>query len=300
MSRALIENITEVFKPQAPLWSCELTSKHIIVGGVTNRRSQIAGKMMAELPDGTVTSSHSEPNIRNLDAARSAARDVLQHSGFRGSEIALVVPDDTARIAFVTAENLSKNHEDQKTFIRWKLKKTVPFDVDTAQVSYRIVGPHRTGSGVDMLVALSPRSIVEEYENLFDTMDIHAGSVLPSTLAALNLLKTSDGDSLFLKIAPDCVTTTIFQNRRAQFYRRVTDVSLYDAAYPTVMYYQDKLGGKLLEQMFVCGYNEELRPQLTELQEKLGLAPQRLEPKSVDDVFKPAFGAVHLKTEGVL
>lgn len=289
MSKGLVETITEVFKPQAPLWACELTSKHVIVAGVTSRRNQIAGKLAADLPPG-----------RNIEAARPIVRELLNLAGFKGSEIAVVVPDETARIAFLTAEHPSKNAEEQRTFIRWKLKKTIPFDVDTAQVAYRILGPHRSGTGVDILVALSPRPIVEEYEALFDAMDIHAGLVLPSTLAVLNLFQPPVADTLFLKIAPDCVTTTIFQNRRVQFYRRVTDVALYDAVYPTILYYQDKLGGKSIEQLYVCGYESDVRSPLDEIQDKLGLAAQHIEPKSVDDMFKPALGSVHLSWQSLI
>ena len=288
MNKGLVEALTDVFKPQSALWACELTSKDIIVAGVNSRRNRIAGKLISQLPE------------RNLEAARPLVRELLTHAGFKGSEIVVVVPDETARIAFITAEKPSKNAAEQQTFIRWKLKKTIPFDVESAQVAYRILGPHAGGPGVDMLVALSPRSIVEEYERLFDSMDIHAGMVLPSTLAALNLFNPPAADTLFLKIAADCVTTTIFQNRRVQFYRRVTDASPYDAVYPTLMYYQDKLGGKALEQLFVCGYDSDLPSSLNEIHEKLGLVPQRVEPKNIEDVYKPALGAIHLKPEGVL
>ena len=289
MSKGLVESVTEVFKPQPPLWAVELTSKHIIVAGVSSHRSQIVAKLASDLPGGG-----------NLEAARPVVRDLLNHAGFKGSEIAVVVPDETARIAFLTADHPSKSAEDQRTFIRWKLKKTIPFDVDTAQVAYRILGPHRSGTGVDILVALSPRSTIEEYEALFDAMDIHAGLVLPSTLATLNLFQPPVADTLFLKEAPDSVTTTVFQNRRIQFYRRVTGVSLYDAVYPTMLYYQDKLGGKTIEQLYVCGYDSDLRSPLSDLQEKLGLAAQRLEPKSVDDIFKPALGSVHLSWQSLI
>jgi hypothetical protein len=145
-----------------------------------------------------------------------------------------------------------------------------------------------------MLVALSPQATVQEYEALFESMDIHAGTIVPSTLAALNLFSPPAGDALFVKVAPDCITTTVFQNRRVQFYRRVTDVSIYDAVFPTVMYYQDKLGGKALEHLFVCGYDGDLRSDVAEIHQKLGLAAQNIEPKSVEDIYKPVLGAVHL------
>jgi len=295
LSKGLAEKITEVFKPQVPLWACELTSKHIIVTGVNRQRVDVTAKIASELPAGAVASSYSETNIRDSELVRSRVRQLLSQAGFSGSEIALVVPDDTARIAFLTAENPSKNVEQQKTFIRWKLKKTVPFDVDSAQIAYRIRRPQNREAGVDILVALSPRTIIEEYENLFDSIDLHAGMVVPSTLAALNLFNAPAGDSLFLKVAPDCVTTTVFQDGRIRFYRRVTDVSLYDAAYPTVMYYQDKLGGSGIQHLFVCGYSTDLRPALAEVQAKLGLSPEPIEPVILDDIFKPALGSVHLR-----
>jgi len=289
LSKSLVETITGFFEPQVPLWACELTTKHVIIAGVNSRRNKITDKFAAELTSG-----------RDIKDARPLVQALLSEVKFKGSEVAVVVPDSTARIAFMTAENPSNNPEEQKTFIRWKLKKTIPFDVDTAQVAYRILGPHRGGPGVDMLVALSPRSVVREYETLFDALDIHAGMLLPSTLAALNVFTPPSGDTLFVKVAPDCVTTTVFQSRRVQFYRRVTDASLYDAVYPTVLYYQDKLGGSALQHLYVCGYDGDLQMALEEIQSKLGLSIQHVEPKSVEDIYKPALGAIHLKPNGVL
>jgi hypothetical protein len=289
LDKGLLERVAEVFRPQVPLWACELTSHHVVVAGVNSRRTQITDKWAIELPPGT-----------EIASARSNVREALNQVGFKGSEIVVVVPDEMARIAFLTSESLSKTKDEQETFIRWKLKKTVPFDVDTAQVAFRVLGPHRSGSGVDMLVALSPRSVVEEYETLFDSIEIHAGIVLPSTLAALNLFIPPANDALFVKVAPDCITTTVFQNRRLQFYRRVTDLPLYDAVYPTVMYYQDKLGGKVLERLVVCGYDSDIRESLEQIRTKLGLTADRMEPKAVDDLYKPVLGAVHLKPESIL
>ena len=133
-----------------------------------------------------MTGSLTETNIANKDATRAVVLDALNQAGFEGSEIAVIVPDDAVRIAFLTVEKLSKDSGEQQTFIRWKFKKTVPFDVESAQIAFRILGTRPDGSS-DMLVTLSPRTVIQEYENLFDSMDIHAGLVMPSTLAALNL-----------------------------------------------------------------------------------------------------------------
>jgi len=282
----------ESVQAQVPLWACELTSRHIIVAGVNRQRNKVKGKLAAELRTQNLTGSLTETNIANKESTRAAVLDALNQAGFEGSEIVVIVPDDAVRIAFLTVEKLSKDPQEQQTFIRWKFKKTVPFDVDSAQIAFRTLGT-RTDGSADMLVTLSPRSVIQEYENLFDSMDIHAGFVMPSTLAALNLFNPPPADSLFLKIAPGCITTTIFQHGRMQFYRRVVEASVYESAYPTLMYYQDKLRGNALGQLVVCGYDMDDQDSMEELEDKLGLMPERLEPKRVEDIFKPALGGVH-------
>ena len=122
-------------------------------------------------------------------------KDAMRRAGVRGFEMSVVIPDDSCRIALVTAESLAGKEEDREAFLRWKLKKSVPFDVDTAQIAYEVLGPHEgtEGKGVDVLVALSPRSIVQEYEELLEKLDIHAGYVIPSTIAAMNLRPSRSG-----------------------------------------------------------------------------------------------------------
>jgi len=257
------------------------------------------GSVAAPLPTDTIGGSLSERNLLNSTTALDITRDALKEAGARGFEISVVIPDDSSRIAFLTAESLTGTIQDRESFVRWKLKKSVPFDVDAAQIAYQVLGPHvgPDGKGIDIVVALSPKSIVQEYEELLDRLDLHAGYVIPSTLAAMNLYPDSgpvQEDVLFVKIGSDSITTTVFQNHRPRFYRRVGRIPVYDAVYPTMMYYQDKLGGTTLASAIVCGYNKDPHAEITELQDKLGVPVRRLEPKTIDDIYKPALGAVNL------
>ena len=78
-----------------------------------------------------------------------------------------------------------------------------------------------------------------------------------------------------------------------QFYRRVAEMPIYDAVYPTVLYYQDKLMGERIQRIVVCSYDNSLA-LLSELREKMSTPVHQVEPKNVPDVFKPALGAVGL------
>jgi type IV pilus assembly protein PilM len=281
------------------VWACEFTERHIIVAGVDSSRKRIAGSIAASLPGETLAGSLSDRNLLNSEAALDIARNALKEAGAKGFEISVVIPDESSRIAFLTADSLTGSKQDREMFIRWKLKKSVPFDVDAAQIAYQVLGPHMgsEGKGLDIVVALSPRSIVHEYEELLDRLDLHAGYVVPSTLAAMNLYPATSGageDVLFVKIGPDSITTTVFQSNRPRFYRRVGRIPVYDAVYPTMMYYQDKLAGTTLSSALVCGYDKDPQSEIIELQDKLGVPVRRMEPKSIDDIYKPALGAVDL------
>jgi type IV pilus assembly protein PilM len=280
------------------VWACEFTAQHIIVAGVDSSRKRIAGSVAASLPGDTLAGSLSDRNLLNSEAALEIARNALKEVGARGFEVSVVIPDDSSRIAFLTADSLTGTTQDRETFVRWKLKKSVPFDVDAAQIAYQVLGPHADGKGIDIVVALSPRSIVQEYEELLERLDLHAGYVVPSTLAAMNLYPAAAGsakeDVLLVKFGPESITTTVFQNDRPRFYRRVGRIPVYDAVYPTMMYYQDKLGGTTLGSALVCGYDRDPHAEIAELQEKLGVPVKRLEPKTIDDIYKPALGAVDL------
>jgi hypothetical protein len=101
-------------------------------------------------------------------------------------------------------------------------------------------------------------------------------------------------DVLFVKVSPDSIATTVYQNRRPRFYRRVGEMPLYDAVYPTMMYYQDKLGGTSLSYATVCGYDRDLHSDMEELEDRLNVPVRGMEPRNTEDIYKPALGAVGL------
>jgi type IV pilus assembly protein PilM len=299
LSKGLLNPVRSLFSPPRPLWACEFTSRHLIVAGVDSSRKKIAGGLAAPLAPGALSGSLSERNIADPQAMMDIAKDTLRRAGAKGFEVSVVIPDDSCRIAFLAVDSLTGTDEDREAFVRWKLKKSVPFDVDSAQIAYRPLGSHRGGGGkgIDIVVALSPRSIVLEYEELLEMLDLHAGFVVPSTLAALNLLQVPQEDSMYVKVAPGAITTTVFREGQPRFYRRVDETSLYDAVYPTMLYYQDKLGGSALRSITVCGYDVDTATAIEDLQRRFGIAVNRAGPHRVEDIYKPALGAADLVYE---
>ena len=70
--------------------------------------------------------------------------------------------------------------------LRWKLKKSVPFEVDETLISYMRQSPRE--EGVDIVTALARLRIIREYEALAEGANLYPGVVLSSSLAAITLL----------------------------------------------------------------------------------------------------------------
>ena len=74
--------------------------------------------------------------------------------------------------------------------LRFRLRKMVPFDVEHAGVSYQILSQNKIECRV--LVAVLPGPILAEYEAAVRAAGYEPGAVLPSSLAALAALDTTE------------------------------------------------------------------------------------------------------------
>ena len=60
--------------------------------------------------------------------------------------------------------------------LRWKLKKSVPFEADETVISYMRQAPRE--DGVDVVTALARLRIVREYEALAEGAGLYPGVVM--------------------------------------------------------------------------------------------------------------------------
>ncbi len=290
MTRGFLSAVAGLFGPDVPLWALEVSTNYAAAIQASPDRKTVVSQAVAPLQAGALIGDLRETNIINPAAVRSAVQTALDGAGFSGSELSLVIPDEAVRIALLNTNSLPDADAERHAIIRWKLKKNVPFDVDSAQVAYQILTEN---GSVEMLVALSRQVIVDQYQELVESVGLHAGVLSPSTTSSLNLLPDATGDVLFIKKSPASVTTSIMMGGTLRFYRRVALGPLYDAVYPTLMYYQDRLGGSGLGEGIICGEGINESEQ-EELGSRIGVRIGRLHSSELGDVYKPALGVLQL------
>jgi type IV pilus assembly protein PilM len=129
--------------------------------------------------------------------------------------------------------------------LRWKLKKSVPFEVEETLISYMRQAPRE--GGVDVVTALGRLRIVREYEALAENLGLTPGVVLSSSLAAVSLL-ADHRPTLLARIAGQALTTAIVRDGVLCGYRctelpvhgtLLTPQMLLEEIYPVAAYYQD-------------------------------------------------------------
>jgi type IV pilus assembly protein PilM len=172
----MFDSILNLLKDPPPEYAFEISAKGIAV----SRTRPPAAVQFAALADGVLTPSPVRENIVNIPAFTEAVRRLVPPSGKRTA--ALILPDNAMRLSVLEFESLPEKEEERMALVRFRLKKTVPFDVDTASVSFHV----QTGNKV--VVAVTPAEVVDQYEAPFRSLGLQPGLVTPAALAVLELL----------------------------------------------------------------------------------------------------------------
>jgi len=93
-----------------------------------------------------------------------------------------IVPDAAVRVMLVEFDTLPSDQDEALGVVRFRLKKSLPFDVEKAKVSYHA---QKFSDGVRVVAAVALANVVEDYEAAFRDAGYNPGMVLPSMLAAL-------------------------------------------------------------------------------------------------------------------
>jgi type IV pilus assembly protein PilM len=234
-----------------PLFVCEITPTHIAAARWGRGRLNLVEFAVEALPDGAIVPSPVEINIPRPEVVRGALRHVLTRVSSRGQDVALLVPDPVVRVFILPFEKFPRRADEAVPLLRWRLKKSVPFDVEETVVSaMRQSG--RDGS-LEVVAALARQKILREYESIVEGVGMNAGVVLSSMLATLPLIE-DEGATLLARMSGTSLTTVIVRGETMCVYRssemsvdagQLEPRALLDEIFPAVAYYQDNWGGGL-------------------------------------------------------
>jgi type IV pilus assembly protein PilM len=163
----------------------------------------------------------------------------------KDEDVALLVPDPVIRVFVQHFEQFPRSPQEAEPMLRWKLKKSVPFEADETVISYMRQAPRE--DGVDVVTALARLRIIREYEALAEGAGLYPGVVMSSSLAAITLLDDRQ-PTLLARVSGLALTTAIVREGVLCGYRctelpaqnvELTPQMLLEEIFPVAAYYQD-------------------------------------------------------------
>ena len=242
-----------------PKLACEIAADRVLVGRLGEDGRSLEACAARELAPGSVIPDLVEGNLRQRDAVSTAVQSALSSVGARSHDVIAVVPDAAVRVVLLEFDTLPSDSEEAAGVVRFRLKKSLPFDVDKARVSYHA---QKTTDGVRVVAAVALASVVEDYEAAFHDAGFSPGVVLPSMLAALG---AAEGLRPTLVVKVDARTTSIaiLNADQLRLFRTlentrgvtITGEQLAEEVYPSVVFFQDTYHLNI-EKIFVAGLSD--------------------------------------------
>ncbi len=229
-----------------------------------SRTGSLDGYAVESLPVGALAPSAVEANIVNGAAVKAAVTNVCNHLDSRDAA-AEAVP-----------------------MLRWKLKKSVPFEADETLISYMRQAPRETG--IDVVTALARLRIIREYESLVEGIGLHPGVVLSSSLAAIALVE-DEKPTLLARVSGSTLTTAIVRRGVLCGYRctelpahgaNLKPQMLLEEIFPVAAYYQDTWQ-EAVQSVRVAGLGTRLAEFVRPLEEEFHCDVRSLLNSAVSD-----------------
>jgi type IV pilus assembly protein PilM len=245
----MLEALKSLLQDPPPAMAFEISEAGVSAARIGSR----AELDFAPLPEGAVIVSPLKENVIDPDAFGQAVRSLI--SSQKRKEVALILPDFSTRIAVLDFDNFPSDVKEQAALIRFRLKRSLPFDAESAALSY--CNQPASHKRIDVVAVLSPREIVERYEAPFRNAGLNPGLVTTSSMAALELAPEA-GLSVIAKLTGRTISVLVREKSTLKLVRclELPSTSLDDIAAvlaPTLVYVEDNLGGRA-ERLILCGF----------------------------------------------
>jgi type IV pilus assembly protein PilM len=259
--------LAALFKDPPPAYAFELSEAGIAIADMA-RAPQTD---FHPLTPGTISVSPLRDNILMPEELAAAVRALAPQNGKR-KDMALILPDYCARVAVLDFDSFPTDRKEQLSLVRFRMKKSVPFDVESAAVGYW--AQSAGGGKLDVIAAVAPLEIVARYEAPFRAAGMNPGFVTTSSLAMLQLVESRQV-TVIAKLSGKILTLTVLNAGVLKLIRCLEVGDITADLYPTFAYVEDQLGAKA-ELLLLCGFGAETEDRQRQFQRELGIPVEAL------------------------
>jgi type IV pilus assembly protein PilM len=242
-----------------PPLACEIAADRVLAGRASDAGRMVEVASARELAPGTVVPDLMEANLRDGAAVRQAIESALGSLGSRSRDVIAILPDTAVRVVLLDFETLPPKRDEAEAVVRFRLKKSLPFDPADAHVSYHA---QTTRKGVQAVAAVVLKTVLEEYESAFRDAGYNPGVLMPSMLSAIGAAD-AEKPTLVVKVDARTISIAILDQEQLLLSRTLENVrgvtitgdQLSEEIYPSVVFFQDTYNLNI-ERVYIAGLPE--------------------------------------------
>jgi|SRR5579863_1453206 len=242
-----------------PRLACEVAADRVLAARASEPGT-VEMCAASELAPGCVVPDLVEANLRDRGRILESIRQTLDSlGGGRSRDVIAVLPDAAVRVVLLDFETLPTKRDEAEGVVRFRLKKSLPFDVEKAKISYHA---QTATTGLRVVAAVALTSVIEDYESVFREAGYSPGVVLPSMLAALGAAN-AERPTLVVKVDARSIGIAIVDKQQLLLFRNlenprgvtISGEQLAEEVYPSIVFFQDTYHLNI-ERIFVAGLSD--------------------------------------------
>jgi type IV pilus assembly protein PilM len=211
------------------------------------------------LEPGTVVVSPLTDNVHRADALADKVRAITGGASMKRRGAALILPDYSARVAVLEFDNFPTDPKEQSSLVRFRMKKSVPFDVESAPLSYYAQSTKSGTKSIDVVVVVAALEIVARYEAALRAANLHPGLVTTSLITMAELNPYPDV-SILARLCGKTLTVAVMNGPNIKLVRCVevpetTTDEILTMLLPTIAYVEDEMGSRP-SRLLICGFGD--------------------------------------------
>lgn len=259
--------------------------KMALVGGM-RAMPRLEASGMAPFPAETIRLSLREPNVLDPAAFVSTVRETYLKLLTNTQRVSVSLPDATGRIILLDLDTRFKSRSEGADIIRWKLKKSLPYDISEAHLDYQLLREKDTGE-VSVLASLITRQVVNQYEDLLLEAGMEPNRIDFTTFNLYRIFASRlelAENAVVMASYGGVVSMLIFFGGVLEFYRAKEIAGgmreanrVFRDLNSSLLVYQDKHPGHIITEAFCIAASEEAETFRTVAGEAVGLEPLLLD-----------------------
>ncbi len=242
----------------------------------------------APFPPHTVQVSIREQNILNPDAFVTGLKSAHNQLLCKSSRVAVSLPDGICRIMLLDHEGRFKSRHEALDLIRWKLKKSIPFDSADTHLDYQQLTVRDNGN-LALLVAIASRKVMSQYEELITLAGLSLAGISCNTLSICRLFDSRlslQDDCILISFYGTTLSVVAFTEGIPEFIRSkdlsgtvATDSRVYMEITSSLLVYKERHPEQPVQSVFCFAAPDVAHNFLEMVAESTGVSPTLLETK---------------------